>query len=253
MKEAVIPAEAGIQSIITLMVFAVLVMTAIVPMAHALIIESPVEGQTLVVGEEFEWKVRPAHGEVCKSVAGGAPFNSTTGRYEWKDRVTPDQASGRELGQQSFMAMGEPMSRDGLCLDASVNVNVVLPATTVVTGIGASFNGDKKAFPSIARKPNGELVALGVFSEDKLYVSAFYSDDVMRDIADYPKIKYISANEKVAIVIPPDRVGTRPLVQATGPGKTDIVVQYGAFTDRVSVVVDECPYIEGKMELGCLR
>jgi hypothetical protein len=41
-------------------------------------------------------------------------------------------------------------------------------------------------------------------------------------------------------------------VRATGPGKTSIIVQYGEFPDRVTVQVDECPYIEGETEKkGC--
>lgn len=41
-------------------------------------------------------------------------------------------------------------------------------------------------------------------------------------------------------------------MKATGPGTTDIIVRYGEFTDRVTVKVDECPYIEGETEKkGC--
>ena len=120
-----------------------------------------------------------------------------------------------------------------------------------MTKISASFNGEKISFAQIARKPNGDLVALGGFSDEELSVSGFYSDGVKRGIASNPDVKYVSANEKVAIVTP--RVGTRPLVRATGPGKTDIIVQYGELTDRVTLEVDECPYVEGKMKNGCPR
>jgi len=36
-------------------------------------------------------------------------------------------------------------------------------------------------------------------------------------------------------------------------GETDIIVQYGELTDRVTLNVRECPYIEGKMKFGCPR
>ena len=154
------------------------------------------------------------------------------------------------IGEDTISASAKLPNGD--ITEAEVPITVILPPTTVVRGIGASFNSRKKTFLQIARKPSGELVASGRANDDELYVNAFYSDDVMRGIASKHEIKYTSANEKVAIVIPPARVGTRALVRATGPGKTSIVVQYGEHTDRVTVQVEECPYIEGETDKnGC--
>ncbi len=257
MKKVVIPAKAGIQGFVL-----VLVMVVTATLAHALIIESPKEGQVLVVGEEFQWKVRPAPGEVCKSVAGGAPpFNSATGMYEWTDRATPDEVKSGEREQQDIMIMGEAMSRDGNCSDASVKVTVVLPPTTTVQSIGAKISGDNKTFLEIARKPSGELlVTEGTNSTDEISVGATYSDGVDRRIVGNPDLTYESLNEKVAKVFAPgqwektedDRRIPYALVQATGPGKTDIIVRYKGHESRVTVHVKECPYIEGKTEKeGC--
>ena len=145
--------------------------------------------------------------------------------------------------------------------EAKVTITVVLPPTTVVTGIGASFSGRKKTFLDIARKPTGELVVTeGTHSTNRLSVGADYSDGVARDFFSNPDTTYKSLNEKVAIVIPPGqwkdsdgKVKTNyAMVKATGPGKTYIIVQYGEFTDRVTVQVDECPYIEGETDKnGC--
>jgi hypothetical protein len=141
----------------------------------------------------------------------------------------------------------------------SYTINVVLPPTTKVVSIGADFTGRKQTFPQIARKPSGELVSLGYLGDRELSVGAVYSDDVGRNFIDNPDVTYKSLNEKVAIVFPPGqwkdsngKVKTNyALVRATGPGKTSIIVQYGEFTDRVTVNVKECPYTEG-MD-GCPR
>jgi len=137
--------------------------------------------------------------------------------------------------------------------EAKVTITVVLPPTTTVTGIGADFTGRKETFLQIARKPSGDFVPSGAANENNFSVGADYSDGVARDITNNPNVTYKSLNEKVAIVIPPGQweigpgqvVTDRALVKATGPGKTSIIVQYGEFTDRVTVNVKECPYTEG--------
>ena len=222
-----------------------------VPWADALIIESPVEGQTIVMGEPIQWVVRLEPGEVCTSINGGEnPLNPATGKFEYTDIIQSNGPLSHSLGKQNFWVMGEGGDKDSLCLDAKVTLTVVLPPTTVITSIDAAFASGKKTFLEIARKPNGELVYSGVSNTDQLSVSGVYSDGVERGIASKPETKYSSANEKVAIIIP--RIGARSLVKATGPGKTDIIVQYGGFTDRVTVNVKECPYIEGETEKhGC--
>jgi hypothetical protein len=217
------------------------------PFAQAFVIERPVEGQKVIVGEPYDVWVRLVPGEVCDSVGPGLSFNAKTGRYEGTDKIDPEDLRG-ESKQVRIFVEGE----GAFCRDApKVTITVVLPPTTVVTGIDAAFATGKKTFLEIARKPNGELVTTeGTNSDDRLSVGASYSDGVERGIASNPETKYSSANEKVAIVIP--QVGTRPLVKATGPGKTSIIVQYGEFTDRVTVNVKECPYIEGETDKhGC--
>jgi len=153
---------------------------------------------------------------------------------------------------------------NGDVAEAKVPVTVVLPPTTTITKIYAGFVSTispKATSAQIARKPNGDLVALDGSSERRISIGATYSDGVGRDIADNPDITYKSLDEKVAVVFPPGqwknskgevRTGYA-LVRATGPGKTDIIVQYGELTDRVTVEVDECPYVEGKMKFGCPR
>jgi len=223
-----------------------------VPWADALIIESPVEGQTIVMGEPIQWVVRPEPGEVCTSINGGEnPLNPATGKFEYTDIIQSNGPLSHSLGKQNFWVMGEGGDKDSLCLDAKVTLTVVLPPTTVVVSIDAAFTGGKKTFLEIARKLSGELVVTeGTHSTNELSVSAVYSDGVERGIASKPETTYKSLNEKVAVVIP--RIGTRPLVRATGPGKTSIIVQYGEFTDRVTVHVKECPYIEGETDKhGC--
>jgi hypothetical protein len=146
------------------------------------------------------------------------------------------------IGEDTISASAKLLNGD--IAEAEIPITVILPSTTKVVSIDAAFTGGKKTFLEIARKLNGELVVTeGTRSTDQLSVSAVYSDGVERGIASKPETKYSSANEKVAIVIP--GVGTRPLVKATGPGKTSIIVQYGELTDRVTVNVKECPYTEG--------
>ena len=151
------------------------------------------------------------------------------------------------LGEDKIYATASLPNGD--LVEAEVPITVVLPPTTVVRGIGTSFTGRKETFLQIARKPSGELVPSGTSKDDRLSVSAIYSDGVLRDIITNPGVKYTSANEKVAIVISPGQEGNPydelALVRATGPGKTSIIVQYGEFTDRVTVNVKECPYTEG--------
>ena len=152
------------------------------------------------------------------------------------------------IGEDTISASAKLPNGD--IAEAEIPLTVILPPTTTVTGIDAAFATGKETFPSIARKPNGEFVTLGYFGDRELSVGASYSDGVERGIASKPETTYKSLNEKVAVVIP--RVGTRPLVRATGPGKTSIIVQYGEFTDRVTVNVKECPYIEGETDKhGC--
>ena len=165
------------------------------------------------------------------------------------------------LGPLEISAMGRVFAKK-IAPESSVTVNVVLPSTTKVTKIHASFsNNDKqRTTAEIARKTNGEFVALGGLSDSEVSIKATYSDGVTREIAKNPDFTYKSLDEKVAIVFPPGEgksygnvVESKALVRATGPGKTDIIVRYGELTDRVTVEVDECPYVEGEMEDGCPR
>ena len=222
------------------------------PLANALIIESPVEGQTIVVGEPFKWVVHPAPGEVCKSIAGEDFLNSVTGRYEDTDVIEPTES----LGKQNILVPGKAVDANAPCRSAKVTITVVLPPTTKIVSIGADFDGRNETFLQIARKPNGDFVPSGSANENTLSISADYSDGVARDIKNNPDVIYKSLNEKVAIVILPGKEGNPydelALVKATGPGKTSIIVQYGELTDRVTVNVKECPYIEGETDKhGC--
>ena len=219
------------------------------PFAQAFVIERPVEGQTVIAGEPYDVWVRLVPGEVCDSVGPGLSFNAKTGRYEGTDKIDPEDMRGVSE-QTSLSVEGE----GAFCRFApSVKITVVLPPTTKVVSIGASFTGRKKTFLEIARKPNGELVPSGSLNDAELSIGATYSDGVGRKITDNPDFTYKSLNEKVAIVFPPGqwkdsngKVKTNyALVRATGPGKTSIIVQYGEFTDRVTVNVKECPYTEG--------
>jgi len=163
------------------------------------------------------------------------------------------------LGEDKIYATASLPNGD--LVEAEVPITVILPPTTKVVSIGADFTGRKETFLEIARKPSRELVVTeGTHSTNRLSVGAVYSDGVGRNFIDNPDVTYKSLNEKVAIVFPPGqwsysdgRTGTSyALVKATGPGKADIIVQYGEFTDRVTVNVKECPYIEGETEKhGC--
>jgi len=227
------------------------------PSAQAFVIERPVKGQTVVAGEPYDVWVRLVPGEVCDSVGPGLSFNAKTGRYEGTDKVDPGDLRGVSE-EIPILVLGE----GAFCRDAKVKITVILPPTTKITGIDARFSLNDKQLTtaSIARRPNGELIALGGFSDREVSISATYSDGVKRKITDNPDFTYKSLNEKVAIVFPPGQgksygsiVDNFALVRATGPGQTDVIVQYGEFTDRVTLKVRECPYIEGKMEDGCPR
>jgi len=216
---------------------------------------SPPEGAVYEAGQSYVVRVEPGPGEKLISMLVG--FNEvkpdSRGILEYTINLPVDVKLGtrkRDVGVVLYDQNGKYQE-----IELSNTITVVLPSTTTVTGIGAGFNDKKETFLDIARKPdgeNGELVALKS-STRSFSVSAFYSDGVMRDAIDYSKIKYTSSNEKVAIVIPPGQWEYKPgqvetkdaLVKATGPGKTSIIVQYGAFTDRVTVHVKECPYTEG--------
>jgi len=222
---------------------------ATVKMGRAAKLVSPLKEATYEVGQSIVVRVEPEHGEklIYMQIGFEEVRPNERGILEYSDTV------GNELGRQEntiFVYFFDSSGQERR-IELFIPLTVVLPSTTTVTGIGASFTGQKKTFPSIARKPNGELVPLEGFSTRDLSVSAFYSDGVKRGIASNPDVTYKSLNEKVAIVIP--QVGTRALVKATGSGKTDIIVQYGEYKDRVTVIVDECPYIEGKMKFGCPR
>ena len=119
--------------------------------AMALVVESPKEGQVLVVGETIEWKIRPEPGEVCKSVNHGAPFNSKTGMYEWTYTIQPDDALGQELGKQSIIIDGESVGK-ARCRSTRAPIIVVLPPTTTITKIQANFGGKKKGLPRYCSK-----------------------------------------------------------------------------------------------------
>ena len=220
---------------------------------------SPPEGAVYEAGQSFVVRVEPGAGEKLISMLVGF------------DEVKPDSRGileytihlpvGVKLGTRKRDAGVVLYDQNGKYQEIvlSHTITVILPPTTVVKSIGARFALGKKTFPSIARKPSGELVTLGADSDRELTVGATYSDGVGRNITDNPDLTYKSLNEKVAVVFPSGQgkdsygkiVTGYALVRATGHGRTDIIVQYGEHTDRVTVQVDECPYIEGKMNLGC--
>ena len=218
---------------------------------------SPPEGAVYEVGQSYVIRVEPGPGEKLVSMALGFEYEDegalpdSNGIVEYTVKLPLDF----KLGSEKLIVGGILVDQNGKHqeYELSYTITVVLPPTTVVRGIGASFTGDKETFLQVARKASGELVTSGTSKEDRLSVSAIYSDSVLRDIITNPGVKYTSANEKVAIVIPPGQwsysggqVGnSSALVRATGPGKTSIIVQYGEFTDRVTVNVKECPYTEG--------
>ena len=173
--------------------------------------------------------------------------------YTW-EFILPKE----HIGTVEIIADGVPVKgSESVASNSSVTITVILPPTTKVVSIGASFDGRKETFLEIARKPSRELVVTeGTHSTNTVSVGARYSDGVGRTILNNPNVTYKSLNEKVAIVIPVGQKGNKydelALVKATGPGKTDIIVQYGELTDRVTVHVKECPYIEGETDKhGC--
>jgi hypothetical protein len=218
-------------------------------------IVEPKSGAIFSPGETVTVKARPSFGENLRLVSfhtnlqrvGFGPVDLIP-PYEWEFKLPEEH-----LGVVKIFADGVPVG-DPHSVSAShtsVTITVVLPPTTTVQSIGADFSGRDRTFLRIARKPNGELVALRGFSERQLYVGAIYSDGVARVIDTAPDVTYESLDEKVAIVIPPPPKGYAQ-VKATGPGKTEIVVRYKGYESRVTVHVKECPYIEGKTDKeGC--
>ena len=212
---------------------------------------SPSKEATYEVGQSIVVRVEPESGEklVYMQMGFDQVKPDERGIIEYTDTV------GDELGplKASIFVYFLDSSGQEQRIELVLAVTVVLPPTTKVVSMGAFFTGDKETFPEIARKPNGELVTLGFSGDRELSVGAAYSDGVERFITDNPDFTYKSLNEKVAIVFPPGQgkdsrgkvIKGYALVRATGPGKTSIIVQYGEFTDRVTVNVKECPYTEG--------
>jgi hypothetical protein len=233
MKEFVIPAKAGIQRVGILIVFEILMMIVMISVADALIIESPTEGQTVVVGEPFEWKVRPSPGETCDTAISFPPFNQTTGRYEWTETLPGDAA----LGQRGFSIIGKP---DYACGVAEVTLNVVLPPTTVLQGIEATMASDKSGTIYLYRDLAGNILR-NVSHE--LEVDGFYSDGVKRDISIDTGTTYTSSDQKV---VRPKEISQKDkvmILEALSSGKAVITVRNGSLEDTVSVEVQEkeCP------------
>ncbi len=221
------------------------------------------EGQVVTVGDEIVFEVESEPGEAFENVfvavgRSSDGFREVVKSLPYRGRYTiPKDADGR-LAINAFIGVAKEGNR--VNRPAKVTLTVVLPPTTTVQSIRAKFSGDNETFPDIARKPSGELVALGAFSERQLSVGATYSDGVNRRIVGHPDMTYESLNEKVAKVFAPgqwektedERRVPYALVQATGPGKTEIIVRYKGYESRVTVHVKECPYIEGKTEKeGC--
>jgi len=232
----------------------------------ALELVSPSQGTEVHPGDTVKVIVVPSPGEEVGSVHFDGLFGGVdeTPPYEYEYKIGP-----RDIGDIVFHIFSlKPFNEEPKDINSVFNhfevdlrLKSTLPPTTKVVSIGADFTGRKETFLAIARKPNGELVVTeGTHSTNRLSVGATYSDDVGRNFIDNPDVTYKSLNEKVAIVFPPGqwsysggRTGTSyALVKATGPGKTSIIVQYGEFTDRVTVNVKECPYIEGETDKhGC--
>ena len=204
----------------------------------AMVFEKPIEGQTIVIGESFDIWVRPEPKDVCTGIlsfVGDRPFNSETGRFEWKETLGATSGDGRvnSLGTRRFTVVGEPART---CKTARVTLNVVLPPTTTVQSINANQlgnKGKKRLLLSLKLTPQKK-----VFSDrkDRIEVSGVYSDGVERDITMDSKTTYTSMDEKIA------KVGVNQnwmWVTPVGPGKTEIVVSNGPHQDRLQVVVDE--------------
>lgn len=211
-----------------------------VSVADALIIESPTEGQTIAVGEEIPWKIRPAPGEVCESVAQGAPFNKETGRYEWTQMIPPQSTEGDGLGQRRLIITGEEVKGgENVCLDATVTINIILPPTTVLQRIDAKVKDEKDTFMFLYRDINGKVLR----NVSMIDVRGFYSDGVKRDIALDSKTTYVSSDEKVIRRKEVGQEDKASYLEALGHGKAIITVRNGALEDTVSVEVEEevCP------------
>ena len=217
----------------------------------AITITEPKAGAVFHPGDKVMVRVEADEGEILKHVLIWPLKNGGSGVYLVPPYKLEFTIKPTFLGIEEISVSGKLPNGD--LVEAEVPITVVLPPTTKVVSIGADFTGTKEDFLQIARKPNGELVSLGYLGDSELSVGADYSDGVGRNFIYNPDVTYKSSNEKVAIVIPPGqwkdsngKVKTNyALVKATGPGKTSIIVQYGEFTDRVTVNVKECPYTEG--------
>jgi hypothetical protein len=225
----------------------------------------PKEGAIFAPGETVTVNARPSPGEKVRLIdfysnlrhEGSEPMDFIP-PYEW-DFTLPKE----HVGVVKIFADGAPVKgSDSVPVKrASVTITVVLPPTTTIQSIGAGFAGSKQAFLDIARKPSRELVITdGTSSTRELSVGAAYSDGIRRRIVGNPDLTYESMDEKVAKVFAPgqwettedDRRVPYALVQATGPGKTEIIVRYKGHESRVTVHVKECPYIDGVTDKeGC--
>jgi hypothetical protein len=221
MKEFVIPAKAGIQRAGILIVFEILMMIAMISVADALIIESPTEGQTVVVGKPFEWKVRPSPGETCDTAISFPPFNQTTGRYEWKETLPGDA----NLGRSVFSVNGKP---DDTCGIARVTVIVILPPTTVLQGIEVERHN-----LFLTKVPAGTHGA-HFYETEQLRIKGQYSDGITREVSSLSMgTTYTSSDEKVATV---DGEG---LVTAHALGTARITIKNGEHELTVEAIVKE--------------
>jgi hypothetical protein len=213
----------------------------------AITITEPKAGAVFHPGDKVMVRVEADEGEVLKHVLIWPLKNGGSGVYLVPPYKLEFTIKPTFLGIEEISVSGKLPNGD--LVEAEVPITVVLPPTTKIVSIGADFDGRNETFLQIARKPNGDFVPSGSANENTLSISADYSDGVARDIKNNPDVTYKSLNEKVAIVILPGKEGNPydelALVKATGPGKTSIIVQYGEFTDRVTVNVKECPYTEG--------
>ena len=220
MKEFFVLAKAVIQRIGILMVFEVLMTIAMISVADALIIESPTEGQTVIVGEPFEWKVRPSPGETCDTAISFPPFNRTTGRYEWKETLPGDS----ELGRRGFSIVGKPNYTCGV---AEVTLIVILPPTTVLQGIEVERHN-----LFLTKVPAGTHGA-HFYETEQLRIKGQYSDGVTREVSSSMGTAYTSSDEKVATV---DAEG---MVTAHAPGTAHITIKNGGHELTVEAIVKE--------------
>jgi hypothetical protein len=221
--------EGEVMNMKTWIISSLMVMGFVAPV-WGVVIEKPVDGQTVVIGVEFDVWIRPESS--CKGVVdfdGNAmPFNSKTGRYEWKETLPPSWSLGKQL-----IRMDNMPGRG--CRDAAVTINVVLPSTTTVQKIDAHEEGEdgKKMFLRRTLTAQKELFRkVGA----RIEVEGFYSDGVKRSIAADPKTTYQSLDEKIATVEVKDG---KVVVTPVGRGETEIVVSNGPHQDRLKVYVDE--------------